>query len=73
MLVMLKEWKSKADLFENMNLSTHTKNRKRYLDPLIEHGWVTMEFPENKTSPNQRYRITDSGARLLTLINITNK
>ena len=68
MLGILKIQQSKANIFELLNLSKHTINRKKYLDPLIEHGWVTKEFPENKTTPNQRYRITDSGARLLNLI-----
>ncbi len=53
-----------------MKISNQTKNRKKYLDPLVEFVWVTMEFPENKTTPNQRYKITDSGARLLKLIKV---
>jgi len=50
-------------------LSYHPKHRKKYLDPLLKIGWVEMEFPDKKTSPNQRYRITESGKILLKLIN----
>lgn len=70
MLLILNEWQNKADLFNQLNISNQTKNRKKYLDPLIEYGWATMEFPENKTSPNQRYRITNTGAQLLNLIHL---
>ena len=69
-LLILKEWQNKADLFNQLNISNQTKNRKKYLEPLIEYGWATMEFPENKTSPNQRYRITNAGAQLLNLIHL---
>ena len=68
MLVILEEWQNKAEIFSKMNLSNQTKNRQKYLDPLIEYGWVVMEFPENKTTPNQKYKITNSGGRLLNLL-----
>ncbi|MCL2649873.1 MAG: putative DNA binding domain-containing protein [Candidatus Azobacteroides sp.] len=62
-------WIKRDELFSNMNLSNHQKNRKKYLDPLLKIGWVEMEFPDKKTSPNQRYRITESGKKLLKIIN----
>ncbi len=60
----------RTELFERMGLSNHTKNRKKYLDPLIDLGWVKMEFPNKRTSPVQRYKTTDSGKELLRLITI---
>lgn len=61
-------WIKRDELFAAMNLSNHHDNRKKYLDPLLKTGWVEMEFPDKKTSPNQRYRITASGKRLLKII-----
>jgi ATP-dependent DNA helicase RecG len=63
------QWIKRDELFADMNLSNHTKNRIKYLDPLLKIGWVEMEFPDKKTSPNQRYKITASGKKLLKIIN----
>jgi ATP-dependent DNA helicase RecG len=60
-------------LFAGMNMSSQTKNRIKYLDPLLKIGWVEMEFPDKKTSPNQRYRTTSSGNRLLKIIKTIEK
>jgi ATP-dependent DNA helicase RecG len=49
-------------------LSNQSKNRAKYLDPLIEVGWVAMEFPQERTHPNQTYQITNPGKRILTLL-----
>ena len=69
MLEMLMKKMKRSEIFERMDLSNQTFNRAKYLDPLIEIGWVKMEFPEEKTSPNQRYITTESGKRLLKLLN----
>lgn len=68
MLASLGEYIRRADLFEHMGLSNQSYNWEKYLDPLIASGWVQMEYPEKKTSPNQRYKMTASGERLLQLI-----
>jgi len=62
-------WVKRDELLAAMNLSNHHDNRKKYLDPLLKIGWIEMEFPDKKTSPNQRYRITASGKKLLEIIN----
>jgi ATP-dependent DNA helicase RecG len=62
------QWIKGDELFADMGLSNQTKHRKKYLDPILKIGWVEMEFPDKKTSPNQRYRITESGNKLLKLI-----
>lgn len=67
-LSMLSSRMKRAELFTQMNLSNQSKNRAKYLDPLIELGWVEMEFPEEKTSPNQKYKITAAGNKILNLI-----
>jgi ATP-dependent DNA helicase RecG len=60
--------KKRTELFEELGLTNHSKNRKRYLDPLIDYGWVKMLYTETKTSPKQMYLITDTGKRLLKLL-----
>ena len=67
-LQILLEKMKRIELFERMKLSNHSKNRQRYLDPLINLGWVEMEFPNKKTTPSQRYQITNSGRKLLKLL-----
>jgi len=68
MLEMILTKMKRAEIFKRMNLSNQTFNRAKYIDPLIETGWVKMEFPEERTSPNQRYITTESGKRLLQLL-----
>ena len=67
-LKLLSTWTKRTILFKQLDLSNHSTNRKTYLDPLIDLGWVTMEYPEKRTHPNQRYKITDSGQLVLKLI-----
>jgi ATP-dependent DNA helicase RecG len=69
MLELLSARMRRSELFEKMDLSNQSKNRAKYLDPLIEAGWVAMEFPEERTHPNQTYQTTGSGMRVLQLIN----
>lgn len=64
----LEEWTKRADLFDKLELTNHSKNRKKYLDPLFEFGWIQTEFPDTMTHPNQRYKITAAGKRILDLI-----
>lgn len=67
-LEILNDRMKREDLFKLMGLSNQTKNRSRYLDPLINFGWIKKEFPDEKTNPNQTYQITASGRRILSLI-----
>jgi ATP-dependent DNA helicase RecG len=62
-------WIKRDELFSTIGLSNHSTNRKKYLDPLIEIGWITMEYPDKPTNPNQRYKTTPSGKKLKELIN----
>jgi ATP-dependent DNA helicase RecG len=59
----------RSELFEKMDLSNQSKNRAKYLDPLIENGWVEMEFPKERPHPNQTYQVTVAGNRILKLLN----
>ncbi len=62
------EWVSREDLFSSIELTNHSTNRKKYLDPVIEIGWIEMEYPDTPTHPKQRYKLTNSGMRLKRLI-----
>ena len=65
LLNIASNWISRADLFNQFGYSNHSKNRKKYIDPLLDIGWLQKEFPELLTSPKQRYKITDLGATVL--------
>lgn len=67
-LVQLDHWTKSDDLFENMGLSNHSTNRKKYLEPLLKSGWISMEYPQTPTHPDQRYKRSLSGTKLLKLI-----
>lgn len=43
-------------------------NRAKYLDPLLNLGWVSQDYPGEKTHPKQRYKITEAGERILKLL-----
>lgn len=69
MLTLLLKKRDRSSLFETMKLSNQSKNRAKYLDPLLELGWVSMSHPNEKTHPLQTYLITDAGKRILNLVN----
>lgn len=61
-------WVRREVLLRNVGLSNQSYNRRKFLDPLLELTWIQLEYPGNLTHPNQRYKITESGLRLLNLI-----
>ena len=69
MLIATDSWISREKLFETIGLSNQSTNRERYLDPLLDFGWIEMEFPENRTHPKQRYQISEKGKKVLSLVN----
>ncbi|WP_134089822.1 RNA-binding domain-containing protein [Olivibacter sp. XZL3] len=62
------QWISSRDLLTQIGLSVQSKNKNRYLTPLLKIGWLQLEYPENQTHPNQRYKITDDGNRYLEFV-----
>src|SRR5690606_41986210 len=62
------QWISSRDLLTQIGLSVQSKNKNRYLTPLLKIGWLQLEYPENQTHPNQRYKITDAGNRYLEFV-----
>ena len=67
-LIYLKTPQARADIFNHLNLTNQAKNRMRYLDPLLNYGWIEMTIPHKPSSPNQKYRITKSGMKLLEIL-----
>ena len=67
-LIRLKIPQARADIFNHLHLTNQAKNRMRYLDPLLNYGWVEMTIPDKPSSPNQKYRITKSGMKLLEIL-----
>lgn len=68
LLTYAANWVKREDLFASVGLSNHSTNRKKYLDPLIDIGWIEMEYPDRPTHPSQRYRITVSGKKVRSLM-----
>ena len=68
MLILLQRKVSRTELFGKMKLTNQSFNRKKYLDPLLSLGWVEKEYPD-KQSTKQTYKITESGKRILLLLN----
>lgn len=62
------DWINRGDLFDKLGLSNQSANRKKYLDPVFNHGWLRLEFPDNMTHPKQRYKITAAGQRILAVL-----
>lgn len=68
LLLSSTEWINRGALLKTLKLSNQSVNRKKYLDPLLDIGWIQLEHPKNLTHPNQRYMITESGTRILRLL-----
>jgi ATP-dependent DNA helicase RecG len=56
------------EILHSMKLSNQSANRKKYINPLIEYGWLEMLYPDKKSSPKQMYTTTEKGKILLKLI-----
>lgn len=67
-LTFITNWKNKEMIMEEIGLSSHHKNKLKYIDSLVKPGWIELQYPDKKTHPEQRYKLTESGKRLLDLI-----
>lgn len=68
-LKTLDEPKKRAEILENLGLTNHSRNREKYLDPLVSLGWVEMTIPEKPTHQDQKYKRTIQGDLLHKLVN----
>ena len=62
------DWKSMAAIFGSIGISNQFKNRSKFVEPLLNIGWIEKLYPQKARHPNQKYKITESGTRILTLI-----
>lgn len=60
-----KNWIRRDQLFSQMGLSNKVKNRKKYLNPLLELGWIQIKYTGTSTYPHQSFKITESGKGIL--------
>lgn len=51
-------WYSANEILAKLGLKSKETLRKNYLNPAIEKGLLTLEFPDKPTSKNQRYKLT---------------
>lgn len=69
MLREVSQVRSQKELLEEAGLTDQAKNRRKYFDPLLTHGWIQRTQPDVPTSPTQAYRLTETGQRLLDILN----
>ncbi|MBN2745228.1 MAG: hypothetical protein JXR34_00740, partial [Bacteroidales bacterium] len=69
-LETVKNYADSNEIFSQLGITNQTKNRKKYLEPLIDNKWI--EMTDTKHSPKQQYTITDQGKCLLALIKSDN-
>ncbi|MEH6704298.1 MULTISPECIES: Fic family protein [Galbibacter] len=60
----------RKEILKALDLSNHTDNKVRYIDPLKNIGWIVYTIPENPTDRNQKYKLSTSGIEVLKLINL---
>ena len=52
-------------LFIHIGVTNQRKNYQRFIQPLINKGWLTMTIPDKPTSPKQQYLTTLKGRMVL--------
>lgn len=57
--------KSKDILVELLGLSIQTKNKQRYIDPLLNQRWIELTIQENPKDRNQKYQLTKKGRMIV--------
>ncbi len=65
LLVFLKKEMSRAELMKKLGLSSRKNFVSEYLEPLLNNGLIERTIPDNPTSRNQLYRMTEKGQKLM--------
>ena len=47
--------RSAAEIMARLTISNHYYNRSKYIQPLVEAGFLKLTIPNSPTSPNQKY------------------
>jgi hypothetical protein len=53
------------ELMEFSKRTNRTKYRDQVINPFLEKGYLELTIPEKPKSPNQRYKLTDLGLKIL--------
>ena len=48
-----------------IGITVHTKNVRRYIDPLEKAGLIEKTIPDKPSSPKQQYRLTEKGRKII--------
>src|SRR5574344_375876 len=48
--------RSSKEILERIGITNHTKNREKYINVLVDAGYLEMTNPENPNASNQKYR-----------------
>lgn len=48
--------RSAKEILDRVGVSSHTKNREKYVTALVEAGYLEMTNPDNPNASNQKYR-----------------
>jgi len=48
--------RSSREILERIGVTNHTKNREKYINVLVDAGYLEMTNPENPNASNQKYR-----------------
>ena len=48
--------RSSREILERIGVTNHTKNREKYINVLVDAGYLEMTNPDNPNASNQKYR-----------------
>lgn len=67
-ITSLKEAKKREEILSVIGLTNQSKNFRRYIQPLIEAGWIEMTVPEKPNSIFQMYHLTKHGQKIESIL-----
>lgn len=60
--------KKSKEILDSIGLKSHTDNYKKYIEPCINLGWLSMTIPDKPQSRSQKYITTEKGKLLLIIL-----
>ena len=57
--------KTRIEIFNKIGVTNQSNNYSRFVQPLVESGYLELSLPEKPTSKFQRYQTTEAGKELL--------
>ncbi|MBC8180821.1 hypothetical protein H8E88_06825 [candidate division KSB1 bacterium] len=65
LLKLCKSEQQLTDLMTVFNWKNKTKFRNKFINPLLGMELISLTIPDKPNSPNQKYRITEKGNKML--------